>query len=106
MRVSIQTGGAYADRCRALLGQEGPTLQGNRRVGLAGPTLYCYTNTEINDTMQGERRPLGDFSDRYGVWFPQVRHEWYEKDPDTVTESEFSALLRDFDEKLAGYSEI
>ena len=28
----------------------------------------------------------------YGVWFLQVRHEWYEKDPDTVTEAEFANL--------------
>lgn len=24
-------------------------------------------------------------SDRYGVWLPTVKHEWYEKHPDTVT---------------------
>jgi hypothetical protein len=35
-----------------------------------------------------------------------VRHKWYEKDPDTVREVEFSALLRDFDEQLGVYSEI
>jgi len=29
-----------------------------------------------------------------------VRHKWYEKDPNTVSEGEFSTLLRDFDEKL------
>jgi hypothetical protein len=46
------------------------------------------------------------FSDKYGVWFPEVRHEWYEKDPDTVTESEFFALLSDFDGKLSPYSQI
>ena len=46
------------------------------------------------------------FSDLYGVWFPECRHVWYEKDPNTVTEAEFSELLRDFDEKLASYSEI
>jgi hypothetical protein len=28
------------------------------------------------------------FSENFGVWFPHVEHEWYEKDPDTVTESE------------------
>src|ERR1035441_8050659 len=37
---------------------------------------------------------------------PEIRHEWYEKDSDTVTGAEFSALLRDFDAKLIGYSEI
>jgi hypothetical protein len=46
------------------------------------------------------------FSDKYGVWFPEVRHEWYEKDPNTVTEAEFSALLADFDGKLSAYSQI
>jgi hypothetical protein len=46
------------------------------------------------------------FSDRYGVWFPEVRHEWYEKDPANVTKAEFSALLRDFDEQLTVFSEI
>ena len=46
------------------------------------------------------------FSDLYGVWFPEVGHEWYEKAPNTVTEAEFSSLLRDFDEKLGPYSEI
>ena len=46
------------------------------------------------------------FSDLYGVWFPEVRHHWYEKDPGTVTDTEFSALLGDFDDKLNSYSEI
>src|SRR6266567_8832501 len=41
------------------------------------------------------------FSDLYGVWFPDINHEWYEKDPDIVTELEFSVLLRDFDAKLS-----
>jgi hypothetical protein len=45
------------------------------------------------------------FSDN-GVWFPEVRHKWCEKHPNTVTYLEFSALLRDFDKKLSGYSEI
>jgi hypothetical protein len=46
------------------------------------------------------------FSDKYCVWFPEVRHEWYEKDPDTVTEAEFSALVADFEGKLSAYSQI
>ena len=48
----------------------------------------------------------GILSDLYGVWFPDVRHEWYEKDPNTVTGSEFWKLVRDFDEKLQAYDEI
>lgn len=46
------------------------------------------------------------FSDLYGVWFPDVKHEWYEKDPDAVSEQEFQALIRDFDGKLGAYEEI
>lgn len=46
------------------------------------------------------------FSDLYGVWFPDVRHAWYEKDPNTVAEFEFKALLSDFDGRLQGYDEI
>lgn len=46
------------------------------------------------------------FSDLYGVWFPHAEHEWYEKDPNTVTEEEFKRLLEDFDEKLVNYDEI
>ena len=40
------------------------------------------------------------FSDLYGVWFPNVKHKWYEKDPDTVKEHEFKKLLEDFEKKL------
>jgi len=46
------------------------------------------------------------FSDLYGVWFPHVKHEWYEKHPSSVTDSEFWELVKDFDEKLARYDEI
>ncbi len=46
------------------------------------------------------------FSDLYGVWFPNVRREWYEKSPDTVTEQEFRVLINDFDDRLKQYDEI
>jgi hypothetical protein len=46
------------------------------------------------------------FSDRYGVWFPEVSHKWYEKHPGAVTESEASILLQDFDTKLIAYTKI
>ena len=45
-------------------------------------------------------------SDKYGVWFPDVRHEWYEKHPNTVTEEEYRDLLMDFHQKLRNYDEI
>ena len=46
------------------------------------------------------------FSDKYGVWFPEEKHEWYEKDPDTVSEQEFMQLIKNFNERLAKFDEI
>ena len=46
------------------------------------------------------------FSDLYGVWFPTIEHEWYEKNPDTVTNQGFRNLVNDFDQKLQNYEEI
>lgn len=46
------------------------------------------------------------FSDEYGVWFPWIKHKWYDKPPSKVTPAEFVRLLSDFDQKLQGYDEI
>ena len=46
------------------------------------------------------------FSDKFGVWFPEACREYYDKSPDSVTSKEFSALLNDFDTKLANFGEI
>lgn len=46
------------------------------------------------------------FSDLYGIWFPQIRHEWYEKNPNKVTEQEFKNLINNFNQKLKNYDEI
>ena len=45
------------------------------------------------------------FSDKYGVWFPEVRHPWYEMSPDNAL-LEFPNLLADFDEKMKGFDPI
>ena len=45
-------------------------------------------------------------SDRYGIWFPEKKNEWYEKDPNTVTEREFRELVSDFEQKLGNYDEV
>jgi hypothetical protein len=46
------------------------------------------------------------FSDLYGVWFPWIRHKWYEKSPGEVTNDEFNVLLSDFDGKLKRFKEV
>lgn len=46
------------------------------------------------------------FSDKYGVIFPHETIHWYSKPPAEVTEGEFSELLKNFTDRLAGYDEI
>jgi len=69
--------------------------------------LYTATPTRrfINKCKK-ERVAWAIFSDLYGVWFPDVKREWYEEDPHTVTEYEFRKLLKDFEQKLKNYKEI
>jgi len=43
------------------------------------------------------------FSDNYGVWFPYEKHEWYEKPPNLVTDSEFEQLVSSTKKKLKNY---
>lgn len=69
--------------------------------------LYTATPTQRFMNKCKERKVnWAIFSDLYGVWFPDIEHEWYEKDPDTVTEQEFKNLVKDFDQKLQRYDEI
>ncbi len=68
-----------------------------------------YTATPIQcfiNKCKGKQVKWVIFSDLYGVWFPNVEHEWYEKNPDTVTKQEFESLLNDFDRKLQEYDKI
>lgn len=46
------------------------------------------------------------FSDKYGIWFSNDLHEWYDKNPNRVTEDEFNQLVRKFDRSLSQFDEI
>lgn len=46
------------------------------------------------------------FSDLYGIWFSNIEHTWYEKDPNKVTDEEFNSLVQDFNSKLKDFDEI
>ena len=46
------------------------------------------------------------FSDKYGVWHSTEKHEWYEKDPDRVSDSKFKELLSNFDNYIAPFNEV
>jgi len=50
--------------------------------------------------------PWAILSDKYGVWFPSVKHRWYEKSPDTVTQEELQRLIENINDKLQVYDEI
>jgi hypothetical protein len=68
-----------------------------------------YTATPIQRFMakcKGAGVRWAIFSDLYGVWFPEVKRRWYEKNPNSVTNSEFISLVNDFDTKLQSYTEI
>jgi len=69
--------------------------------------LYTSTKTQVFIHRCRERNVTwAIFSDEYGVWFPHVTHFWYEKDPNTVTQAEYCALLADFDRQISGYAQI
>jgi len=68
-----------------------------------------YTTTPLQRFMnkcKEKKVQWAIFSDKYGVWFPYEKHEWYEKDPDIVSEQEFKRLVKDFEEKLRNHDEI
>ncbi|MBW4471751.1 MAG: hypothetical protein KME45_15270 [Stenomitos rutilans HA7619-LM2] len=68
-----------------------------------------YTNPELQAFMQRCQTKgvaWAILSDRYGVWLPEVMHEWYEKHPATVTEQEAQQIVEQFDRTLQAYNEI
>ena len=70
---------------------------------------HLYTDPGVVDFMETCKRAnvtWGILSDRYAVWLPDERHEWYEKHPDTVTQEEFDEIVNDFDTKLESFDEI
>ena len=80
-----------------------------RKNCIAASPDNLYTATPLQRFVKKCTQKKADwavFSDKHGVWFPYVKHEWYEKDPNTVTDQEFKNLIADFDEKLRDFTEI
>ena len=49
------------------------------------------------------------FSNHYGVWFSDERHEWYGDDvgdPRRVTQRKFRELVANFDERLQDFGKV
>ncbi len=93
----------YITHCSA---KKDPSLQQNHKKV---PPDLLYTARPIQRFMKKCKEKnvsWAIFSDRYGVWFPTIEQEWYEKDPGTISEHEFKNLLGDFDRKLQVYDQI
>jgi hypothetical protein len=79
----------------------------NSSIAVASDRLYTATPTSrFMQKCKEENVRWAIFSDKYGVWFPDEKHPWYEKDPDKVTNQEYIQLSKNFEQKLGGYSEI
>jgi len=69
--------------------------------------LYTATPTQrFMEKCKKEHVSWAIFSDKYGIWFPNEKHKWYDKNPNKVTDQEYKQLVKDFEEKLSEYSEI
>ncbi len=69
--------------------------------------LYVATPTKrFMEKCKSKKVTWAIFSDKYGVWFPDEKHEWYNKDPDTVTPAEYECLIENFEQRLSKYEEI
>lgn len=67
-----------------------------------------YTSQRIRSfvaTCKAKKVLWAIFSDEYGVWFPDIKHKWYETSPDDAI-SDFPRLLSDFDEKMKNFGII
>lgn len=57
-------------------------------------------------TCKAQRVAWAIFSDKHGIWFPNLKHGWYDKHPDDVSKDEFEWLVENFDDNLNNFSEI
>src|SRR5215207_5316834 len=79
----------------------------NTKAKVTPDKLYTATPTQrFMNECKNRGVNWAIFSDKYGVWFSDVQHEWYEKNPNRVTEEEFSQLVNEFDKSLSQFNEI
>ena len=93
----------YITHCSA---KKNITLK-NRKIKVEPNKMY--TATPIQRFMNKCKEMDVDwaiFSDNYGIWHPDEKHEWYEKNPNKVNEEEFKKLVVNFDKALGGFDEI
>lgn len=77
--------------------------------GLPLPPDELYVEEGIQKFMAACKQKGVDWailSDNYGVFFPDEKHEYYEKPPATVTPEEEAAIIAQFNKRLKDYDEI
>jgi hypothetical protein len=95
--MSTNTGRIYITHCSA---RKNSILK-DTRAKVTPDKLYTATPIQrfINEC-KNKDVSWAIFSDKYGVWFSGSMHEWYEKNPNRVTGTEFNHLLSKFDQSL------
>ena len=79
-----------------------------RESGEAVPPEELYTSQRVRRFIaRCKAAPVrwAIFSDKYGVWFPEVKHKWYGMNPDNAL-PEFPRLLSEFDEIIKEFDRI
>lgn len=101
--MSANTEKIYITHCSA---KKDATLK-DRKTKVTPDKLYTATPTQrfINEC-KSKGVSWTIFSDKYGIWFSDSLHEWYEKDPNKVTEEEFNRLVSEFNKSLNQFDEI
>lgn len=94
------------DPHNTLLCQKNPVFK-DTKVKVTSDKLYTATPIQrfINEC-KNKGVNWAIFSDKYGIWHSGIRHEWYEKNPNSISDKEFKALLNNFDESLSKFDEI
>jgi hypothetical protein len=97
----------YLTHCSA---KKNLSLKGiNKGINKSVTPDKLYTSTPIRRFMKVSNKNgvnWAIFSDKYGIWFKNIKNGWYEKSPNSVTEEEFNKLVADFNRKLKDFDEI
>jgi hypothetical protein len=99
----VPDGIVYVTHCS---GEKDDALRGTGRAVTPGELYTSKRFVSFSRACREAGARWAVLSDKHGVWFADERREWYEKAPEDVTETDFRALVRSFDAKLASFERI
>jgi predicted peroxiredoxin len=83
------------------------TVFKNNKAKVTPDKLYTATPTQrFMNECKDKGVNWAIFSDKYGVWFSNIQHEWYQKNPNKITKAEFNQLVSKFNKSLGQFDEI